>query len=317
MGIRYRKSAKIGPLRINLSKSGVGYSVGTKGFRYTKKANGGTRTTTSIPGTGISYVKDSKKTKRGSTMKYHGKFESVPDASQNSNNLCKPDNMQDVTLVEVLLAWFLGCFGGHKYYRKKIGIGLCYLFTFGLFCIGWLGDAIWLTIQYLSLKRGNATTKAHKYGSYVAGVLCLIVLVGCSGTNDNAPSPTGPIATEGVVICTTEAETSAPETAAPITVPETIAPTTDVETTTPSTEYGTNPATEPKTEPETEQAAEPEIIASPTAQSTQPQEALVWIPTNGGSKYHRTSSCSNMADPEQVTISQAIARGFEPCKRCY
>ena len=61
MGFRFRKSIKAGPFRINLSKSGIGYSVGTKGLRFTKKAGGGTRTTASIPGTGISYVKDSKK----------------------------------------------------------------------------------------------------------------------------------------------------------------------------------------------------------------------------------------------------------------
>ena len=61
MGFRFRKSVKIGPARINLSKSGIGYSVGTKGFRATKKAGGGTRTTASIPGTGISFVSDSKK----------------------------------------------------------------------------------------------------------------------------------------------------------------------------------------------------------------------------------------------------------------
>lgn len=61
MGFRFRKSFGAGPFRINLSKSGIGYSVGGKGFRYTKKAGGGTRTTVSIPGTGISYVQDSKK----------------------------------------------------------------------------------------------------------------------------------------------------------------------------------------------------------------------------------------------------------------
>lgn len=68
MGLRFRKSIKAGPLRINLSKSGVGYSIGGKGFRYTKKAGGGTRTTASIPGTGISYVTESSKKKRGSSM---------------------------------------------------------------------------------------------------------------------------------------------------------------------------------------------------------------------------------------------------------
>ena len=36
MGLNFRKSIKIGPARINLSKSGVGYSVGAGGIRYTK-----------------------------------------------------------------------------------------------------------------------------------------------------------------------------------------------------------------------------------------------------------------------------------------
>lgn len=38
MGFNFRKSIKIGPARINLSKSGVGYSVGAGGLRYTKSA---------------------------------------------------------------------------------------------------------------------------------------------------------------------------------------------------------------------------------------------------------------------------------------
>lgn len=58
MGFRYRKSANFGPFRLNFSKSGIGYSFGGKHARYTKKANGGARTTMSLPGTGISYVKD-------------------------------------------------------------------------------------------------------------------------------------------------------------------------------------------------------------------------------------------------------------------
>lgn len=62
MGMRFRKSINLGGgARLNISKSGIGASAGAKGFRVTKKAGGGTRTTASIPGTGISYVKDSKK----------------------------------------------------------------------------------------------------------------------------------------------------------------------------------------------------------------------------------------------------------------
>jgi hypothetical protein len=33
MGFYYRKSVNLGPFRVNLSKSGLGYSVGGRGFR--------------------------------------------------------------------------------------------------------------------------------------------------------------------------------------------------------------------------------------------------------------------------------------------
>ena len=58
MGTRFRKSVKLGPFRVNLSKSGVGWSVGNKYARYTRKANGGARVTTTLPGTGISHVEE-------------------------------------------------------------------------------------------------------------------------------------------------------------------------------------------------------------------------------------------------------------------
>ena len=61
MGLRYRKSVNFGGVRINASKSGLGWSVGVPGVRYTKMANGRTRATASIPGTGISWVSESKK----------------------------------------------------------------------------------------------------------------------------------------------------------------------------------------------------------------------------------------------------------------
>lgn len=61
MGVRARKSFKAGPARVTFSKSGVSTSVGVKGVRVGKMANGKTRTTLSVPGTGISYVSESGK----------------------------------------------------------------------------------------------------------------------------------------------------------------------------------------------------------------------------------------------------------------
>lgn len=55
MGLFYRKSVNIGPFRVNLSKSGVGYSVGVQGFRVGTTSRGRRYTSFSVPGTGMGY----------------------------------------------------------------------------------------------------------------------------------------------------------------------------------------------------------------------------------------------------------------------
>jgi len=55
MGFFFRKFKNLGPFRINLSKSGVGWSVGTRGARVGRSARGKKTTHLSIPGTGIGY----------------------------------------------------------------------------------------------------------------------------------------------------------------------------------------------------------------------------------------------------------------------
>lgn len=44
--------------------------------------------------------------------------------------------------VAFCLCLFLGCFGGHKFYEGKVGMGILYIFTLGLFGIGVLIDLI-------------------------------------------------------------------------------------------------------------------------------------------------------------------------------
>ena len=70
MGLRFRKSVNLGGgFRVNLSKSGVGYSWGTKGLRVTKTAKGKSRVTASIPGTGISYVAEGSSKKKKNVVR--------------------------------------------------------------------------------------------------------------------------------------------------------------------------------------------------------------------------------------------------------
>ena len=57
MGFRFRKSINLGKhFRVNISKNGIGYSYGVKGYRHTVSADGKEKDTFMIPGTGISHV---------------------------------------------------------------------------------------------------------------------------------------------------------------------------------------------------------------------------------------------------------------------
>ena len=60
MGFYFRRSMNVGPFRLNLSKSGVGWSVGGRGLRTGRGARGRRYTTISIPGTGVGYRTSSR-----------------------------------------------------------------------------------------------------------------------------------------------------------------------------------------------------------------------------------------------------------------
>ena len=62
---------------------------------------------------------------------------------------------------------------------------------------------------------------------------------------------------------------------------------------------------------EKQQAVEEPVVSNNSGSST-----MVWIP-NSGKKYHRSSSCSNMKNPSQVTIEKAQSLGYTPCSKCY
>jgi hypothetical protein len=49
--------------------------------------------------------------------------------------------------VAYLLWFLLGIFGGHKFYVGKTGMGILYLFTAGIFLIGWFIDVFTLGAQ--------------------------------------------------------------------------------------------------------------------------------------------------------------------------
>ena len=60
----------------------------------------------------------------------------------------------------------------------------------------------------------------------------------------------------------------------------------------------------------------PSSTASSSSGSSTSQSAMVWV-SKTGSKYHSSSSCSNMKNPSQISLEDAQARGLTPCKKCY
>jgi len=55
VGLRYRKSVKIGGVRLNLNKRGVSASAGSRGARYTVNSAGRRTSTVGLPGSGLRY----------------------------------------------------------------------------------------------------------------------------------------------------------------------------------------------------------------------------------------------------------------------
>lgn len=72
---------------------------------------------------------------------------------------------------------------------------------------------------------------------------------------------------------------------------------------------------ENNTQPE-QAVSEEENQVQTDVQAQEPQEQMVWI-SETGTKYHSNPSCSNMNNPQQVTLTEAQNMGLEPCKKCY
>ena len=56
---------------------------------------------------------------------------------------------KDDVVVELILAIFLGWLGVHCFYKGNTTKGMIYLFTFGLFGIGWFIDIIILLVALI------------------------------------------------------------------------------------------------------------------------------------------------------------------------
>lgn len=55
----------------------------------------------------------------------------------------------------ILITWFLGVLGVHRFMAGKIGTGIIWLFTGGVFGIGWLIDFVMVCMGTFKKKDGT------------------------------------------------------------------------------------------------------------------------------------------------------------------
>lgn len=119
MGWSFRKSLKLGPIRVNISKSGIGYSIGGKGLRVGRNAKGKAYSSLSIPGTGIRHTSVAKS--RRAAHDYNDEYEDDLEAYEDS----KPRG---------LLSWI---FSAIKWS----------VFLFGLLVVSSVASIIWSSLR--------------------------------------------------------------------------------------------------------------------------------------------------------------------------
>lgn len=393
MGLRFRKSVKTGPLRINVSKSGVGWSVGGKGHRYTKKAGGGTRTTWSLPGTGLSYVteKGEKKKKTApvspeihvaapSSVKPNSQPKaSVKQRVQSSAIFKNPfENGQwkikDNSIFDIFAKWidrqffkseysptnekllliaiFANIFGIHKIYAgRKISAVINFILLFGALIAKeylWMFILPWLLVDLVRIFFGNygrlksnrptdfnilknlfankSNGKVKAITGSVSAITALLILLFVPSAPsadtliaDNAASPTLAIVSQSDTELRTDITTSTSVMPAVTTLPETTTVTTLAPTTVTTTTKITTTKKPTTTTIKRTTTTKKRTTTTKKRTTTQPPNQAngdVWI-TASGSKYHRSSTCSNMKKPSKVALQYAKNHGYTPCKKCY
>ena len=86
--------------------------------------------------------------------------EGSKDLNNNINiNINQPNLVADTKTINgiayFLITWFLGWLGVHRFMRGQIGMGVLYIFTFGLFGIGVTIDWIMAIVYLFEMDQNN------------------------------------------------------------------------------------------------------------------------------------------------------------------
>lgn len=278
MGLRFRKSVNFGPFRVNFSKSGIGYSVGNKYHRVTKTARGTVRRTTTLPGTGISYVTESR-----TNQKQLSNYKSSGNRGNNPP-IFAPQPPQGPKMDKNKL-WWIGVAIFGLLFISAPGVLAKIFFA--------IAAAVCLPISKNPLNNWQRTLII-----VLATIIATYSAAGAQSDSKNkssTPTPT-PIST---IEPTSKPDSTVVPTEKPTSNP------TEKPTPEPTEEPTPDPTPIPTEKPTPEPTEEPEG-----------QSETVWV-SRTGKKYHRDPTCGNMKNPIESTLDEAIASGRQPCEKCY
>ena len=161
MGFRYRRSVKLGGLRINFSKSGIGYSYGVKGLRYTKTAKGKDR---------VSYVAESSGKKKSRTTKMSAANNPAPETK---NIQYKMPIIPNLIIAVVSIG---GCIGYYLTHGHEIGISIISGVLIGAVLYVVLYGVIGAILMALGIGKtvdpnaaSNGSNKKYLFGNFGSG----------------------------------------------------------------------------------------------------------------------------------------------------
>lgn len=345
MGFRFRKSKSFGPVRVNFSKSGIGWSVGTKGVRYTKKAGGGTRSTYSLPGTGLSYVSESSSKKKSGSSKSssssdysniaNSSYDNIPGSNSVSDSITVNSGKRHGCLWWLLIGWW--------WWIVEL---LVWLFATPL-CIGFKYIKYLLkreSIENFDVKKATESdtldrinfmtaynTQFYKTNCFFvvccffipAIAIAIVLLKRDAWSLKKKAIVCGVVAFWWLILGISNCgDTSTSPTVSGsdiVTSDSSVSSSDRYFTLSDSDNFAVSPSDAvARQTTTTTTATTTTTTTTTTTQTTTTTEyvEMVWVPQNG-KRYHCKESCSNMNNPRKVTREEAESRGYDPCKTCY
>lgn len=87
--------------------------------------------------------------------------------------------------IGLLLCFFLGIFGAHKFYEGKYKMGILYMFTLGLFTVGWGFDIMTLLLKPEEMYDPKCPSEKEKKRRWIVIVLTILFLLSIGNVNED------------------------------------------------------------------------------------------------------------------------------------